>query len=295
MTPVFISLSVSILPYRKDCANVDTAEGLFSFRSLLYVRQARDSDTSPRCRKMYHYFSMACHLCLFYIIDDMQKAKRNICLVEQILKRTYKSPRLGNKRNPLNELLFIQLSLRTTGPSFERVYSQFKKRFPKWNDVYSAPQKEVASALFNAGLSNQKAASLKAILSKLKADFKRVSLTPIRKYSDRAMEDYLCSLPGIGKKSARCIMLYSFDRKVFPVDAHCFRIIKRLGWIRQDAKYTDRMADMIQQMMPSKFRYPMHVNMVAHGRALCLDRYPKCKICPLLKACPFGQKKIVLN
>jgi len=211
------------------------------------------------------------------------------------LDNIYHSPRLGNKKNPLNELLYIQLSLRTTGQSFDRVYRMFKSRFPKWDDVYEVSQQEVAKTLFNAGLSNQKATNLKAILSKLKADFGKVSLTPLKGYSDRAIEDYLCSLPGIGRKSARCIMLYSFDREVFPVDAHCFRIIKRLGWIRNDTKYNDKMVDRIQHIISPELRYSLHVNMVAHGRVLCLDRYPKCNICPLLKICPFGQRKMGLH
>ncbi len=220
----------------------------------------------------------------------MQK-KSNVFCVYKLLERTYRSPRLGNKKNPLNELLYIQLSLRTTGPSFERVYLGFKRRFPKWDGVYKANVKQIAKALFNAGLSNQKAANLKAILSKLKADFGRVSLAPLKEYNDREVEEYLCSLAGIGKKSARCIMLYSFERQVFPVDAHCFRIIKRLGWIKRDGENNDRIADKIQKMIPATLRYSLHVNMVAHGRSLCLERFPKCNICPLLKLCVFGQKR----
>ena len=221
----------------------------------------------------------------------MRTTKINVNLVSIILDGVYHSPRLGNKRNPLNELLYIQLSLRTTGPSFERVYLGFKRRFPKWDDVYKANVKQISIALFNAGLSNQKAVNLKAILHKLKVDFGKVSLAPLKGNNDREIEEYLCSLAGIGKKSARCIMLYSFDRQVFPIDAHCFRIIKRLGWVKKDVKYNDRIADKIQSIIPATLRYSLHVNMVAHGRSLCLERFPKCNICPLLKVCLFGQKR----
>lgn len=222
----------------------------------------------------------------------MSVAKENIKRIHKILEKTYGSPRLGNKKNPLNELLYIQLSLRTTGPSFERVYKGFKKTFPKWDMVYEASEEEVAKGLHKAGLSRQKAANLKRVLQKLKSNFRRVSLAPLSKLQDKEVEEYLCSLPGIGKKSARCIMLYSFDRKVFPVDAHCFRIVKRLGWIRRGVKYNDKVADKIQGLIPHEVRYPLHVNMVAHGRKLCLERFPKCSICPLLEYCPFGKKRL---
>ncbi len=221
------------------------------------------------------------------------KINKNIFAINKLLEDAYHSPRLGNKKNPLNELLYIQLSLRTTGPSFGRVYAGFKRVFPRWEDVYEAPQKEIAKALFNAGLSNQKAANLKRILRRLKMDFGKVSLEPLRVYEDTTMEGYLCSLPGLGKKSARCIMLYSFDRKVFPVDAHCFRIVRRLGWIRPGTKYSDKVADRLQGMIPKELRYSLHVNMVAHGRAICSERFPKCNICPILKFSRYGQKHVL--
>lgn len=222
----------------------------------------------------------------------MKGFEGNIHLASKVLERTYHSPRLGNKRNPLNELLYIQLSLRTTGPSFERVYKYFKKRFPKWEDAHKAKVGTIASALFNAGLSNQKAVSLKATLNKLKSDFGRISLAPLKRLPDKEIEHYLCSLPRIGKKSARCIMLYSFDSQVFPVDAHCFRIVRRLGWIDLYARYNDKIADEVQDIIPPSLRYSLHVNMVAHGRALCRDKYPKCKGCPVFRLCPYGQKRL---
>jgi len=216
---------------------------------------------------------------------------RKIQSVTSLLEEAYQSPRLGNKVNPLNELLYIQLSLRTTGPSFERTYTHFKKCFPKWEDVYQASEAEVAGSMFNAGLSMQKASNLKKILQVLIDDFGKLSLSSLKKLSDEELENYLCSLPGIGKKSARCIMMYSFDRAVFPVDSHCFRIIKRLGWIGKKEKYTDKVADKIQGFIPKSVRYSLHVNMVAHGRSMCHPVYPRCSVCPILQLCPFGQER----
>jgi len=215
--------------------------------------------------------------------------------VNKRLKKKHKTPHLGNKKNPLNELLYIQLSLRTTGPSFERVYLEFKNKFPKWDDVYKASKEEIALTTFKAGLSNQKASNLKSILNKLYSDFGKVSLSPIKRLNDGEIEIYLRSFAGIGKKAARCIMLYSFDRKVFPVDSHCFRIIKRLGWIKPDERYNDKIADEIQDMIPPELRYSLHVNMVAHGRAICLERYPKCNKCPIFEFCIFGKRRILTD
>lgn len=123
-------------------------------------------------------------------------------------------------------------------------------------------------------------------------DFDKLLLSGLKVLSDNDMEAYLCSLPGIGKKSARCIMMYSFDREVFPLDSHCFRIVKRLGWIGKDKTHTDKIGDDIQDLIPKSIRYSLHVNMVAHGRTICHPVYPRCIKCPILKLCPFGQRRI---
>lgn len=220
----------------------------------------------------------------------MRLKRSNISLISNVLELEYGSPRLGNKKNPLNELLYILLSLRTTGPSFERVYCEFKKTYPRWEDTYRSSVRKIEKTIYNAGLASQKAKNLKAILSKIQKDFGFVTLSPLKALGDSEIEHYLCSLPGIGKKSARCIMLYSFDRQVFPVDAHCFRIVKRLGWIRKDLNNNEKNADIIQEFIPSALRYSLHVNMVAHGRAICGERYPKCSICPIRKYCKYRPK-----
>jgi len=207
--------------------------------------------------------------------------------ISSLLDSQYRCSNLGNKKNPLNELLYIIISLRTTDPSTQRTYSKFKKFFPSWEKVYTATVNKIAAVLKNAGLSRQKARNLKLILNKVKRDWKILSLKKIKSLGTGSLEQYLLSLPGIGIKSARCIMMYSFNRKVFPVDSHCFRIIKRLGWIEQDSKYKVRMQDKIQELIPAKIRYRLHVNLIQHGRKICLPFRPCCKVCFLSKSCKY--------
>ena len=204
-----------------------------------------------------------------------------------VLSHRYEASNLGNKRNSLNELLYIIISLRTTDPSTQRTYLRFKKVFPKWVNVYFAPVNKIATVLKKAGLSRQKARNLKLILKKIRQDWKTLSLKRLKYLGNDPLEKYLLSLPGIGIKSTRCIMMYSFNRKVFPVDSHCFRIIKRLGWIEQDSKYTTRVQDKIQELIPAKNRYRLHVNLIQHGRKICFPFRPHCKVCFLSKLCKY--------
>ncbi|NTV45062.1 MAG: endonuclease III [Chlorobiales bacterium] len=188
----------------------------------------------------------------------------------------------------MDEYLYILLSLRTTYWSFEKVYLTFKRKFPTWGLADKAPAKKIGATIKKAGLSNQKAAHIKAALKIIKKDFGKFSLQPLSGYKDGDMEQYLLELPGLGLKAARCIMMYSFDRDVLPVDTHTQRVSKRLGLIREvDNKKAHRLLDKI---IPVGQRYVYHVGCVVHGRTICLDKTPRCSDCGLSKICSFAKK-----
>jgi endonuclease III len=96
-------------------------------------------------------------------------------------------------------------------------------------------------------------------------------------------------LPGIGKKTARCILMYSLNRQVFPLDTHCARILKRLGFHVPNGSLR-KCEDEIQHLIPAVIRYSLHVTMIDLGRRICTNRNPKCHICPLQPICPTGQE-----
>lgn len=149
----------------------------------------------------------------------------------RLFEARYGKPRLGNKSNPLNEYLYILLSLRSTYWSFEKVYKNFKRKYPKWEDAYRADFSEIAETIIKACLSNQKLRYTKNTFRKIHNDFGRLSLSCLKNYKDERSEEYLIKLPDLGIKSARCNMMYSLDRDVSPVDTHIQRISERLGLI----------------------------------------------------------------
>ena len=212
-------------------------------------------------------------------------SSKTIKEISTLFARHYPTTNLGNKKPPLNELLYILISLRTTNPSLQRTYIYFKRVFPNWEDVYTARVNRIAEVLKNAGLSKQKARNLKNILTKIKKDWNVLSLRKLKSFDNTRLEEYLLTLPGVGLKSARCIMMYSFARDVFPVDSHCFRIIKRLGWIPSHSRYTINIQDHIQGLIPRLIRYRLHVNLIQHGRLVCIPYRPRCRVCFLNKIC----------
>ena len=212
----------------------------------------------------------------------------NIIPVARALKKRYKDFDHYNRKNPLDELLLILCSVKRGEKVYLRAYKSLKRAFPTFEKLNRASAKELTKKIEWGGLQNQKARSLKKITTAITGKFGRLTLAPLRRMTEEECEEFLCSLPGVGKKVARCVMLYSLDMKVFPVDTHCWRIAKRLGWIKANGKHkfcTSKDMDILQDIVPPELRLSLHVNMVSFGRDTCITRSPKCHQCPIARYC----------
>lgn len=175
----------------------------------------------------------------------------------------------------------------TTGPSYERVFDHLKQSIT-WDMIPEIALSDLSALISQAGLVGQKAPRIREIAIRLRQDFGQVSLQSLADAQDDAALGYLTSLPGVGVKTAKCVMMYSLGRDVLPVDTHTARLAFRLGLISKLA--ADASVDReIEAVVAPKFRYDFHVNAVAHGRALCRARYPRCPDCPILGICPWGR------
>jgi len=216
----------------------------------------------------------------------------NVDAVASALSDRYRDHSHGNKANPLRELLFIICSVQTNEALYRSTYTRLSSAFPKFRQLADATEGEIASVIAHGGLSRQKARTIKAILARLDSDFGTPTLWPLRAMSDTECEEYLESLPGVGRKTARCVMMYSLDRDVFPVDSNCWRICRRIGWIRPtrpDKSCSPRDMDRAQAGVPLPLRFSLHVNLVSHGRACCLPSLPNCDSCCIRQFCKTGR------
>ena len=136
----------------------------------------------------------------------------------ELLRRRYGSPSLNNKDDALDELVFIILSQMTTSPSYERVYGRLKAAMPRWRSLTDISTVDLRSLIADAGLAGQRALRLKRIAARLVEDFGEVSLSAVTQWDNDAVQRYLTSLPGVGVKTAKCVMMYSLGRQVLPVD-----------------------------------------------------------------------------
>lgn len=205
------------------------------------------------------------------------------------LKKRYRDFDHYNLKDPLDELLFIICSTKTEEASYRNSFRALKETFPTCHGIAVADAESIARSIVRGGLSNQKAKAIRNLLDAVVERFGEPSLEPLRSMGTDEAEDFLVSLSGVGKKIARCVLMYSLGRKVFPVDTHCWRIARRLGWVRptqKDGHCAPRDMDRLQSKIPQELRYSLHVNMVSLGREICTVIAPKCETCPVVDWCP---------
>jgi endonuclease III len=209
--------------------------------------------------------------------------------IDGILEAAYGSPEaeLGNKDDPLDEAIYIILSFQTDLPRVRSTWSALRAAYPSWELVERAPAFKIARVLREGGLHHQKARTIRHLLFAVRRVVGELALDLLRGMSDAEAERFLVRLPGLSWKAARCILLYSLGREVFPVDGNTFRILKRSGVLTAPAVYRRRgLHDALQTIVPAARRRSLHVNLVVHGQRTCLPRSPRCPECPLLTLCP---------
>lgn len=218
----------------------------------------------------------------------MRRAAEVLPEVDRRLRETYRTASLGNKADPLDELIYIQLSIRTREGAYSDIYTALCEQLGgDWEELLRRPDAEILRVLRSGGMAEVKLARLRAQIEQIRSAFGRVTLEPLRDMGDQEAEKFLTALPGVGPKAARCVLMYSLDRAVFPADSHCLRVLGRLGFAPPEL---DRKAahDFLQNLVPPPIRHTLHVNLVHHGRLICIPMSPRCDRCPLLDVCPTG-------
>lgn len=207
---------------------------------------------------------------------------RRVC---EALHATYNLTRHGNPRDPVDDLIFVILSNKT-GPAVARtVYDRLRAVFPQWAWILLEPRTKLARILRPAGLSELKSRHIRGALLKIRRDFGECDLTILRRMQTHKAHSYLVSLPGVSDKVAKCVLMYTCDAKVLPVDSHVHRIATRLGWTQR--KRADQCHDELEALVPRDRRKAFHVNCLAHGRRCCRPLKPDSGHCCIRRHCRF--------
>ncbi len=205
-----------------------------------------------------------------------------------LLDDFYGRPVLSPRYPPVDELVFTVLSQNTADVNTERTFASLKARFPAWTAARDAAAEEIEAAIALGGLAHTKAPRIKRILEALSERSGAPDLSELDEMTDDEAQAYLVALPGVGPKTAACVLLFALGRPVMPVDTHVHRVARRLGIIAEKVSAEQAHPLLTDLAGPDDAAqvYAVHVDFVRHGRRVCHARRPKCGECPLAGMCP---------
>lgn len=202
------------------------------------------------------------------------------------LVKEYGRSSLGNKADPLDELVYISLTRQTHEKNALRTWDALVAEYPTWEMLLAAPEQKIAAVIADGGFSRQKAKWIKQSLQIIEERNSSLSLDFLDDLEDGEAERFLCSLPGINVKSAKCILMYSLERDVLPVDTHVRRVSERLGLL-EPGLTSKRAHELLEAVVPPRHRFAYHVGAVMHGRWVCSVTRPRCGECVLSHSCDY--------
>ena len=218
-------------------------------------------------------------------------ARRRVYAIRDRLRLVYGIPLARPHGDGLGELILTVLSQSTNDRNRDIAYLSLTERFPTWEQVRDAPVDQIEHAIRRGGISKVKSARIKAILTAVTDTGPApgvLELDWIRQVSVPQAQAYLCSLPGVGRKTAACVLLFAYGMADVPVDTHVSRVGTRLGLLRPRAPF-EELHDTMLALTPRGQEWELHLNLLRHGRRTCHAQRPACDLCALARMCPSAQ------
>ena len=207
---------------------------------------------------------------------------RRVRAIRERLRELYGTPGQRPHGRPLEELILTVLSQSTNDRNRDMAYGRLRERFPSWEAVRDAPVEEIEEAIRPGGISKVKSARIQAILRAIGDPLDLAGLADLPVDEARA---YLMELPGVGRKTAACVLLFAFGAHDVPVDTHVARVGQRLRLLRPGASF-DELHEQMLAVTPPGAELELHLNLLRHGRRTCHAQRPACPECALRRMCP---------
>ena len=216
--------------------------------------------------------------------------RRRVRTVRDRLREVYGIPLAKPHGHPIGELILTVLSQSTNDRNRDVAFLALRERFPTWADVRDAPVDQIEEAIRPGGISRVKSARIKSILRGITETAPEgLSLDWLGHEPVPEAQRYLTSLPGVGRKTAACVLLFALGMRDVPVDTHVSRVGTRLALFRPKAPF-EELHDTMLQLTPPGEELELHLNLLRHGRRTCHARRPACGDCALNRICPSAFK-----
>ena len=182
---------------------------------------------------------------------------------------------------PLSILIGTILSARTRD---ENTSAVVKKLFTKYKTAHSLARAEVSDVekiIKSTGFYRVKARRIIKVASLIDS-----------KYSGRVPDslDELLKLPGVGRKTANCVLVYAFEKPAIPVDTHVHRISNRLGLV--ETKTPEETEFALMEKIPKKYWLKINDTFVMYGQNICKPISPMCSVCQIKKVCKYYKTRL---
>lgn len=197
---------------------------------------------------------------------------------------------IGPPSEPVATLVNTILSQNTNDRNRDLAYQRLRERFPTWEAVREAPVDAVIEAVRPAGLAPTKAPRIQEALQTITERQGEITLDFLRDKSLEDAREWLLGLNGVGPKTAAIVLLFALGRPAFPVDTHVHRVTRRLGLIPWTTS-REHAHDLLEDLMPPETYGPFHLNIIEHGRHVCVARTPRCEVCVLQSLCRYYQER----
>ena len=214
-------------------------------------------------------------------------ARGRVARLRSRLREVYGRPAAPPHGDGVGELVLTVLSQSTSDRNRDVAFLRLRARLPSWEAVRDAPPGEVEEAIRPGGLAPTKAPRIQAILAAIAPPPAPLSLDHLAALPVEAARAELTALPGVGRKTAACVLLFAYGMRDVPVDTHVGRVAARLGLLPARGS-SDALHDAMLALTPRGAELELHVNLLRHGRRTCHARRPLCDECPLLTLCPTG-------
>jgi endonuclease-3 len=203
----------------------------------------------------------------------------------KLLEKKYGKKNLIPNHDPLSELVQTILSQNTSDVNSRPAFKALKSSFGSWENILNADVSLIAGAIKSGGLAQIKAERIQRALMYIKQRRGDLDLNFLSRLPVHEARAWLMQLPGVGNKTANCVLLFALGRPALPVDTHIFRVSERLRLIAKKTSLEEAHQALGKMIFPDDI-YRFHVLMIEHGRNTCIARHPRCSQCVLQKICP---------
>ncbi|MFC2092423.1 endonuclease III domain-containing protein [Bacteroidota bacterium] len=201
-----------------------------------------------------------------------------------------KSENKNSSPTILDILIATKLSQNTTDKTSYKAFMNLKENFKTWEELIEAPLQKIKNAIKVCGLANTKSRQIKQMLREMKRKYGNLDLSFLKKMDNEKIYEELLQYNGIGVKTVSCVLAFSLDRNVFPVDTHVHRVLNRLGIV--NTKTAEQTFETASKKIPKENQTAFHTNLIKFGRNICKANKPLCNLCFLYRYCSYEYKNL---